>query len=941
MKKIFTIALSILSAVAVIASGNGMLLTSAESTATDKTGWGSVLNSAGTLIRSTGYTTYEMKETAQRAAEEGAVLLKNDNAALPLKSTDTVAVFGSRQLCDTSNISEWGYLAGGAGSGAVWGSIGVSPIEKLREKADRGKFNLYDTISNNYEKQPTRYTPSDADLAAAKKAGVNKAIFIISRFEGEGGVEESTFGSTADPDSKAIAGEWYLSRTETALLQKLDSTFDQVIVVLNTGNLMDTNFIKNGIDGKQVVDAALASWYGGNMGPQAMANLLVGDVNPSGKLVQTAAPIENYPTTENFGNVTYTNYEEDIFVGYRYFETFDKNYEKVNYEFGYGLSYTDFSISDIKYSYDKTYITVEATIKNVGNTAGKEVFQVYYSAPQMGTGTAKLSKAGKELGGFVKTKTLHPGASQTVTVTFPIKDMASYDDTGVTGKKSAWVLEAGDYTVYAGTSVKNVSKAGTYTVKSLTVTEQLTEQMQPSQLSKRLLANGQYELLSTGNEYVSPTDAGTETTWTTPSVTVTYDDVKSGKKTLQEFVSQMTVEELASFTAGTKMSGSAGGAGVGGSSEVESKYGVPVSAVLDGPAGPNTYSWAFPSNMCIASTWNLDIVADYGTVAGKYLDESTSDPVIWQAAINIQRNPLGGRNFEYYSEDPLITGLMGATLILRAQEQGIGMVVKHLAVNNQETGRGGNDSRVSERALREIYLKGFEIILKEANPASVMTSYNRVNGVYSFLRSDMLINVIRNEWGWQGMYMSDWDAVGTKTVEMILAHQNIKMGQYDAAFDYSDVITAYNSGIIKRSVLEENAMYVINALINSQTDYSGPDDKNSVVPSDEIFANGTGGSNNGNNNGNSNYSNEGNNGSGYNNSNNNSSGYLNNSDSGISNADDNSPQISLNKSFTSNLDGIGFDPVDIRWAWAVAAVIAACNIAAIIIVIVKRRKIKL
>ena len=291
------------------------------------------------------------------------------------------------------------------------------------------------------------------------------------------------------PDDAAIPGQYYLSANEEAHLKKLRETFDTVIVVANTGDLMDTSWAKYGIDFDKdgtytpVADAALFSWYGGLRGTQALSLVLSGEETPSGKLSETAArDIDDYPTTEGFFEKEFTDYTEDIFNGYRYFETFDPNYEKVNYEFGYGLSYTTFDISNITYAADSEYITVTAKVTNTGDYNGKEVLQVYFSAPQMGEGTAVLSKPAKELAGYAKTKLLAPGESEILTVKFPIKDMSSYDDTGVTGKKSAYVMEAGDYDILAGNSVRNVTLAGTYTVDALTVIEQLTSKAAPYDL---------------------------------------------------------------------------------------------------------------------------------------------------------------------------------------------------------------------------------------------------------------------------------------------------------------------------------------------------------------------------------------------------------------------------------------------------------------------------
>ncbi|MBR2339007.1 MAG: glycoside hydrolase family 3 C-terminal domain-containing protein [Clostridia bacterium] len=821
-----------------------MLSTTAYAGAVDS-GTYSQIFSSGTVSRKGDYSKAEYESAALAAAEEGAVLLKNENAALPLKTTDHVAVFGSRQFYGKPTDKDpsyeiWSYIPGGAGSGAVWGNIGTSPYEQIKAKADAGKFKLYTTISENYKSKKSSYTPSDKDLNAAKKAGVNKAVYIISRYEGENGDEDGM------ADNADAPGNWRLSTKEKLLLTKLNATFGQVIVVTNTGILMDTNWIKNGIDGTQVVDAALFAWYGGHQGPKAIANLLTGDATPSGKLAQTAAPIENYPTTEGFFEQAYTNYSEDIFMGYRYFETFNK---AVNYEFGFGLSYTTFSMSDVKYSSNNTHITVSAKVTNTGNASGKEVLQVYFSAPQ-----GKLGKPAKELAGFAKTDTLKPGQAQTLTIKFPINDMSSYDDTGKTGKKSAWVLEAGDYNVYIGNSVKNVQKAGTYKVSSLKVVEQCTAQAGPLDLTKRLLANGQYETLTTGTKQTPVDYAKNNALATKANGTVKFADVVSGKNTLDQLVAQMSIEELGAFTHLTVTSGAAQGSGVG-AGAASDKYGIPIGKTLDGPAGPDTSQFSFPSETCLASSWNLDHAANLGTIAGKYCKKLGS--TFWLApALNLQRNPLGGRNFEYYSEDPLISGLFCATSTANAQAQGAVVALKHLAANNKETNRGGNDSRMSERCLRELYLKGFEIAIKTVNPGSIMTGYNRLNGYDLNAIQPLQINLLRKEWGWDGMFMTDWDDLGDAgdTVSALLSGTNIRMGKPENNKSAEKVIAAYGNGTVSRQLLEANAKYVLQALVRTQKPISYTwvkDTTRSAISNSGNSSGGTSSTTTGNNGGNS------------------------------------------------------------------------------------------
>ncbi len=1499
------------------------------------TGWGELIRNAGTLDEDTPHSKEEVSQTNIRASVEGMVLLENKNQALPLKSTDKIAVFGSSQLWN-GIYARFGFRQGGAGSGAVYSGPGTSLINEIRKKADEGRFSIYNPISELYEKyylpnatlypdtegnyyndgeyalaeDNGKYFPTDQELQAAKAAGVNKVVYVFSRLEGEGGTEESFLPSNGEfevkgvPDDAPEPGQYYLSANEEAHLKKLRENFDTVIVVANTGDLIDTSWAKYGIDFDKdgtytpVADAVLFSWYGGLRGTQALSLVLSGEETPSGKLSETAArSVDDYITTEGFFEKDFTNYTEDIFNGYRYFETFDPEYKKVNYEFGYGLSYTTFDISDIKYSHDGEFITVSAKITNTGDYNGKEVFQVYFSAPQMGEGSAVLSKPGKELASYVKTKLLAPGESEVVTAKFPIKDMSSFDDTGVTGKKSAYVLEAGDYDILAGNSVRNVVKAGTYKVDALTVTEQLTTQAAPYDLEKRLLADGTYEELELrekpveeytpsyglprygnikiegekfdtmlskgapgsesfttgtlinepiyldekdsagdfdyktaakspyggshlcqmhvsvkqavypinvgkagyynihirgsgtgitdflglyvngentglsfnwpktrgGGEYfahadvyyheskmvylpegnviialenknigfinldfiefipcegeveVAPTvitvegesydtensvgvktednkytpqlatnivwssenvvdyanstwisnpgtcvsgisandtivynieapesgnyaismiacrptsvvsdftnirvddtlyefdevfpqtggqeiyfkyidwdfggdmivplkkgsntvtfeitgsgvlidkifftkinvpivveaesydetaSSGTykkETAWNsaqyaaspvmTDALTVDFDntvweqyenanpgtcvsginaganlvykvnvpeagnylfsmracrptrchvnfmdiilngekkvyavnfpqtgldetkyfryidnafenkiilplvegentitlvakttmplidkffltktaldipndiiiegetliagesvgatyetlstssgkyalspvingtavdvdnttwhalvysgaknlarlgdstgntavykvnvpvegtyglivrgarsnastspnwvsindtvyttdafpktggagvyfnfidvdysdsvklklskgenkitfknvagapnidffvlkyikpevqqgnyvkpgdepyvfedgivtftDVQSGIHTARELVSQLTLSELASFAVLTRRSNSAQSSGVGPCESVTKTYGVPVGSTVDGPAGPTTMGVVgFASGMTIGCSWNVDIAADFGIVVGKAC-KSHGDTNYWLApGMNIQRNPLGGRNFEYFSEDPLITGLCGAAITEKVQKYGTSVAAKHFAVNNKETNRSLNDSRISERALREIYLRGFEIFVKESRPLGIMTGYNLVNGYECCENREMLTGIARNEWGFDGLFMTDWCKTPS-LYKMVKAGCNTNMGNYENVWDSEVLVEQYVAGNLTRDELEENAAYIVNSL---------------------------------------------------------------------------------------------------------------------------------
>ena len=772
--------------------------------ASDDMGWEDVVLGAGTVSTSGKYDQNEMKNTAIQAGEEGIVLLKNENNALPLRPTDKVAVFGAAQLWE-KNYSSYGYHIGGIGSGAAWGKPEMAPIEALKTAAWQGKFQLYAAFSDQYADTPTRYEPTTAEYKAAKAAGVNKVIVFLTRHDGE---QDTKFNPHGDGFSSK--GDWYLSRKEEQLLKDLREQFAQVIVVMNTGSIMDTNWVKNGIDGKQIADAALFSWYGGTYGTIALTNVLVGDVSPSGKLAQTAADIAKYPTTEGFDNKQYTAYTEDVLMGYRYFETFNV---PVNYEFGFGLSYTKFDITDPRYAADSTHITVKVTVKNTGNYAGKEVVQVYFSAPQMGTGSAKLSKPAKELAGYAKTDELKPGQSQEVTVKFPLSELASYDDTGVTGKKAAWVMEAGDYQILVGNSVKNVKQAGIYKQNGLKVVEQLTTKLTPQALGKRLLADGSYETLNAGTVKAPVLAAESSKGQQTYPKLITFDDVKAGRNTVEQLVSQMTIEELASFT--VPFLGDRNTRQIGGSVAVANKYGIPRCGTTNGPSGINTYEWSFPSATAMACTWNLDLLADFGTIVGKYGKKNNQTYAFWFApGVNMQRNPLSGRNYEYYSEDALVTGLCAAAITVKCQDIGVSVTVKHYVANDKELARGSCDSRVSERALREIYLRPFEFTVKIGKAVSMMTAYNLVNGT-QIVEYPELLALPREEWGWDGFYISDNGDMNCGTTNAYLAGMQVALVPVEVSPTWSDctpMIQAYKDGKITRSRLEEIAMTMVRAI---------------------------------------------------------------------------------------------------------------------------------
>lgn len=426
-------------------------------------------DSINKIIETKALSSEEHRELARKTVGEGLVLLKNKNNVLPLSKDNTVAFFGKGQ-----NNSFFAF--GGYGSGAVYTNhTPLGPAEVFAELANEGKIGIYEPLYNAYLENSS-YVPDTAMYESAAKEA-DTAIIVITRKKGEGN------------DMKA--NEWILTDGEKALLSNSTTYFENVIVILNTPSTFSTEWSLDGNSYGFDVDSVLVCHAPGEMGGYGIADVILGDVNPSGKLTDTyASSIDDYPSTDGFyESADYVNYTEDIYVGYRYFETFAP--EKVIYEFGYGISYTTFDITTDSVTNDGKNITVKATVKNTGDVAGKETVQVYFSAPQKGEGSAVLSKPAIELAGFQKTKLLQPGESETVTIIFAINDMASFDDVGYTDYKSAYVLEAGTYDIFVGNSVKKNVKQGEYTVETITVTEQLSKYGEVT-LEKRLEADGTY-----------------------------------------------------------------------------------------------------------------------------------------------------------------------------------------------------------------------------------------------------------------------------------------------------------------------------------------------------------------------------------------------------------------------------------------------------------------
>lgn len=745
----------------------------------------------------------ENRKTARRAAAEGMVLLKNEGQLLPLKEGTKVALYG---------VGASRTIKGGTGSGDVNERETVSIYQGMKNAGF--EITTEDWI-HDYDKQyqAARYAWRDEIEAKAAKledqvvgffgvysttpfympAGApitqtdaEVAIYILSRIAGEG----------ADRFDKA--GDYYLTDEEKKQLSDICSMYRHVIVAVNTGGLADLSFM----DEYKNIEALLQIVQPGMEAGNAFADIISGKVTPSGKMTDTwAFKYEDYPNSKTFshnnGNVDKEFYTEGIYVGYRYFDSFDV---PVRYGFGYGLSYTAFETKVLKTELKDNKIIVETETTNTGDTySGKEVVQLYVTCP-----TGRLEKEYRRLAAFAKTGLLAPGQSERLTLEITLDKLESYNEA-----EAAWVLEKGSYVIWAGNSLESSVPCAvlaldadvtlTKTQNICPLKEELEEIKQPSDKRDQKFA----ALLKLAEEKALPVmklkaaDVKTR-------VVEYRSNAECVPAEAREFVDTLSTEKLVALASGDPGKGQGsnlGSAGIavpgsaGETNDCALEDGIPGIVLSDGPAGLrlmkhyNVYegkivnkpfkftmegglfcegepedpgeTWyqyctAIPVGTLLAQTWDTALIEEIGEMIGGEMEEFST--TLWLApGMNIHRNPLCGRNFEYYSEDPLVAGKIAAAMTNGVQKvPGCGTTIKHFACNNQEDNRMGSDSILSERTLREIYLKGFEIAITESQPMAIMTSYNLINGVHAANCEDTCTKAARCEWGFQGMIMTDW-----------------------------------------------------------------------------------------------------------------------------------------------------------------------------------------
>ena len=784
----------------------------------------------------------QLAPISRQAATEGIVLLKNSDSILPLQTSDTVSLFGRCQI-DT-------YRSGTGSGGAVNVPYSVNALHGLHENPNINlnlslvevyqrwvKDNPFNDGGGGWAAEPwfQDEMPLSTSVVMGAAAKSNKAIIFIGRTAGE------------DQDNAQQQGSYNLTALEMQMLEKVTGHFDDVIVILNVTNIIDMSWVSSLKDARSI-KAILYSWAAGMEGGHALADVLSGDVSPSGRLTDTIAhSLSDYPSSASFGNKERNLYREDIYVGYRYFETF--NPKAVQFEFGFGLSYTNFSNKLIALtilgSGSEQELVFDIEVKNIGEKySGKDVVQLYVESPQ-----GQLGKPSRALTGFAKTPTLAPNETARVKVSFLLSSLASFDDSGKTGHPNSYVLEAGEYQFYLGGSVRQARLVDeSIKVDELIVVEQLTEALAPVTAFKRLVPKeiGQNGVYSCDYESVPlrSVDLSKRILTELPtSIPFSEDkgikllDVKQGQANIEAFVSQMTVQQLATIVRGEGMCspkvtpGTA--AAFGGVSPSLFDLGIPIVAAADGPSGIRMDSGhkasQVPIGTLLGCTWNTELNEQLFYLVGKEMQANHIDTLLGPG-INIHRHPLNGRNFEYFSEDPLLTGAMAASQVSGLRSAGVSGTIKHLVANDQETGRFDVDSVVSQRALREIHLRPFEIAVRQGRASSIMTAYNPINGHWAASNYDLNTTILRKEWGYKGIVMTDWWAKMNDPIKggsesrsytsFMLRSQNdlYMVVEHDGAESNAsndDTLQALENGMLSLGELQRSAINICRFIMDS------------------------------------------------------------------------------------------------------------------------------
>ena len=751
------------------------------------------------------YFTEESHRLLEREIATQTMVLAKNNDILPIRPTDQVVLFGD----GTINT-----IYGGWGSGEVYNrgttqkTNIITVLEGIENKKDKFIYikNEIGYLIGKGINGDRILTDEDIKNFSLKKDGVTRSIAIltISRISGEGKDRAQNSGNDGI----------LLSDSEIKTYNALIQFFDNIVIILNVCSVIELNGIQN-----EEKTSILISFLPGIEAGNAIADILIGDAYPSAHLTDTwAKTINDYPSTSTFNeNQRYVNYKEGLFVGYRYFEEDEEKQSKVVFPFGHGLSYTKFNLeNNCEFNKDTNIFTVHSKVTNIGDRPGKQVVQVYVKKPH----NKKLVKAQRELVAFNKTKELEKGESQILKLTFNLNYLSSYDDIGVTGNNACYILEPGEYKIFVGDSVAATRNDSNlvyiHNQNELVITEKLTNFLIPSPdvMKENLKAfnyNKEKNVIINSNNTL-PTNKFNK---------INFKSVLEGKYSMEQLVDSMTNEELAYLSYGKKSYIRSGCGIIGGqyNSGITGKYNIPSGDTCDGPAGlrqseEKMGSTAWPCSTALASSFDIELIKKVGEETGK--EARKIGCAFWLSpGMNIHRNPLCGRNFEYYSEDPFLSGKMAAAITKGVQSKRVSVTLKHFMGNNKEDNRNGNisngllasDSIMSERVAREIYLKGFEIAVKEGKPWAIMSSYNRINGIKASKNPDLLIGILRNEWHFDGFVMTDW-GTSSEIDQEAHAGSSVKMPKGNI----EKMISGINKGTVTRDDLKRNILFLLNSI---------------------------------------------------------------------------------------------------------------------------------
>jgi beta-glucosidase len=733
-------------------------------------------------------------------AREGIVLLKNEGNVLPLVPDETLNVYGKGMLQ---------FRSGALGAGKINPRYYVHFLRAVEECSDfKLNHELLDLYSSDRDECPS------TELLERAYTQSQTAIIMITRSSGE------------NLDNRPIPGEYYLSAEEEAMIAAVASKFDRTIAIINSGYPIDVRWVE-----RYNIKGLLVCGYVGMLGGQALVEVLDGRVNPSGKLSDTwSLDYWDIPASRNFNNAIDdkdvldteapyymdTVYEEDLYVGYRYFETFGK---AVAYPFGYGLSYTTFSVRPTGFEYKNGRVSIKVEVVNTGSVAGKEVVQVYSEEPD-----GMLEKPARKLVGFVKSGLLLPGEKEVLEFEISDDQLSSYHT-----ETASWIMEPGKYSFHVGSSVRDLLQAGSFELDELRTIRQVKNRMSPPVeiriLSKRdpegTFPTGKHSGIKPDDRELTPKVNRPRIPEADPIVTdpptelIKYPDVERNPDLLDAFVKQLSVEELARLSVCKAAGWGMTEIGEAGRLFTLDKYEMKDFIVADGNSGLNVNrpNIGLPSSVVLCSTFNTHLAYEAGRVIAEEARENGVH-LLLAPGMNIHRNPLNGRHPEYFSEDPYLAGVMAGHQSKGLEEHGVSSCLKHVVANNCETVRKRNHSLLTERALREIYLKAFEIAIQIHKPDSIMTGYNACNGVYTAEDEEMIQGVFREEFGFEGYVMTDWTSYDTADIVEAVAAGNCWMtpGSPDDTY-VKPIVEGVRQGKIERARLEKNVKYLLGVVL--------------------------------------------------------------------------------------------------------------------------------